>query len=240
MTNVKWPKVLPELTPAQQRISNEHMQHWHEVVIKKNVLLQRYDVFNHGYVVNNAPKDFISTLEIGAGLGEHLYYERLSDLQKKNYVALELRENMADKIRQHHPDVITHVGDCQKQLSFESQSFDRIIAIHVLEHLPDLPRAIAEMHRLCKKDGVFSIVIPCDPGMLYELGRTFTAKRIFEKRYNQPYKWLIEREHINTPKEIFEELDHYFIKKHKSYFPFKIPMINFNLCIGMTFQPRII
>ena len=39
---------------------------------------------------------------------------------------------------------------------------DRVLAIHVLEHLPDLPRAVAEMHRLCNKaTGKLYVVLPC-------------------------------------------------------------------------------
>jgi ubiquinone/menaquinone biosynthesis C-methylase UbiE len=43
--------------------------------------------------------------------------------------------------------------------------FDRLIAIHVLEHLPNLPRAIDECHRVLKLGGKFAVVIPCDPGL---------------------------------------------------------------------------
>jgi ubiquinone/menaquinone biosynthesis C-methylase UbiE len=37
-------------------------------------------------------------------------------------------------------------------MPFEDGYFDRVIAIHVLEHLPDLPRALREISRLMKKD----------------------------------------------------------------------------------------
>ena len=43
------------------------------------------------------------------------------------------------------------VGDCQQRMDFEEGYFDRILAIHVLEHLPNLPAAVREMHRLCDK-----------------------------------------------------------------------------------------
>src|SRR5437879_11379988 len=154
--------------------------------------------FNQGYVVQHAPINFLTTLEIGAGLGEHLNYEKLSENQQKNYVALELRETMAEQIKSRFPNVQTVVGDCQQTLPFPDGYFDRIIAIHVLEHLPNLPAAIKEMYRLCnKQQGVFSIVIPCEGGLAYSLARKISAQRIFEKRYKQSYKWFIEREHVN-------------------------------------------
>ena len=235
----KWPKVFPELTDEQKIISNDFMRHWHEVLASRQYY-SLIEKFNHGYPINHIPHDFLRTLEIGAGLGEHIHYEKLSSLQRKNYVALELRENMAIKIREQHPDITTHVGDCQQRLPFPDNQFERILAIHVLEHLPNLPAAIKEMHRLCHKDkGYFSIVIPCEGGLAYSLARKISAQRTFEKRYKQPYKWFIEREHINQPAEIFAELAPYFYIQHRSFFPLFVPVINLNLCIGMTLRPKI-
>jgi SAM-dependent methyltransferase len=234
----KWPKKFPPLTSEQTDINDDFMKHWHEILSNQS----RYDLiekFNHGYPIKHAPQNFITTLEIGAGMGEHLNYENLSPHQKKHYVALELRDNMAAHIKSHFSDITTHVGDCQKRLEFSDNHFDRILAIHVLEHLPNLPAAVKEMHRLChKQQGIFSIVIPCEGGLMYSLARKISAQRIFEKRYNRPYQWFIEREHVNKPHEILEEISPYFTISQKSYFPFIIPSINLNLCIGMTLRPR--
>ncbi|MHB1947164.1 MAG: class I SAM-dependent methyltransferase [Gammaproteobacteria bacterium] len=234
----KWPKTFSPLTTEQQAINHDFVKHWHEVLASR----ARYGMiekFNHGYVVNHAPKEFLTTLEIGAGLGEHLDYEKLTPIQKGNYVALELRENMAEQIKARHPEIITHIGDCQSQIAFPDNHFDRILAIHVLEHLPNLPAAIKEMYRLCNKhDGCFSIVIPCEGGLAYTLARRISAQRIFEKRYKQSYSWFIEREHVNRPNEIFEELKPYFDITHQRYFPLILPFVNCNLCIGLTLRPR--
>lgn len=234
----KWPKYFPPLTSEQEMISNDFMKHWHEILASR-ARYKLMEKFNHGYVIKHSPADFLKTLEIGAGLGEHLHYENLSQAQQQNYVALEMRENMAEKIKQSFPDTQVIVGDCQKILPFDDSHFDRILAIHVLEHLPNLPATIKEMYRLCnKKNGRLSIVIPCEGGLAYSLGRKLTAQRIFENRYKQSYKWFIEREHINKPHEILEELALYFHVEHKSFFPFLIPAIHFNLCIGITLHPR--
>ena len=234
----KWPKIFPPLTPEQERISHDFMQYWHETLAGQ----ARYGLvekFNHGYPIKYAPKNFLRTLEIGAGLGEHLCYEKLTPIQKKNYVALELRENMAAQLRQRFPGVQTLVGNCEEKLPFSDSYFDRIIAIHVLEHLPNLPAAIQEMYRLCDKDkGSFTVVIPCEGGWMYSLARKLSAQRLFEKRYKQSYQWFIEREHINLPNEIIVELKKYFKIRKKSFFPSKIPWVNSNLIIGMTLEPH--
>lgn len=237
MSDSKWPKEFPPLTPKQQEISNDFMQHWHEKLSKNYGIIDR---FNHGYAVKHADGNFLHTLEIGAGLGEHIKYEHLTDEQMQNYVALELRENMAAQIRQRFPQVQTCVGDCQNTLPFADGYFDRILAVHVLEHLPNLPAAIKEVYRLCNKNnGEFSVVIPCEGGLAYSLARKISAQRIFEKKYKQSYKWFIEREHINKPHEILQELEPYFEITHRAFFPLVIPVVQFNLCIGLTLRPRL-
>ena len=239
-TNVKnvckWPKIFPELTPEQVDISNDFVQYWHEVLPRRFGVVDR---FNHNYVVKTAPKNFSHTLEVGAGNGEHLKYEQLSQEQKVNYVAVDIRENMIREFKKKFPDIQAVVADCEKPMDFEDGHFDRVLAIHILEHLPNLPAAVKELYRVCNKDrGVLSIVIPCEGSFAYSLGRKISAQRIFEARYKQSYRWFIDREHINRPYEIFEELSPYFTLKSTSYFPIPLKMEFCNLCIGATFKPK--
>lgn len=232
----KWPKTFPSLTLEQKIISDDFMRYWHEVLPNKYGIV---DKFNHQYSVNTAPPSFFRTLEIGAGTGEHLAYEKLTKEQEENYIAVDIRENMIAALRSRFPQIKAVVGDCQDRLEFTDGHFDRILAIHVLEHLPNLPKAVKEMHRLCdKKRGVLSIVIPCEGSAAYTLARKISAQRIFEKRYKQSYKWLIEREHINLPEEIFEELSPYFKQVSATFFPIPLRLQFCNLCIGATFIPK--
>jgi ubiquinone/menaquinone biosynthesis C-methylase UbiE len=92
---------------------------------------------------------FRTTLEIGAGLAEHLAYERLTAEQEANYAAVEIRPDMVKTIRQRFPRIQARLGDCQQRLDFPDGYFDRVLAIHVLEHPPNLPATVEEMHRLC-------------------------------------------------------------------------------------------
>lgn len=236
MTMNKWPKIFPPLTDEQVEISNDFMQYWHEVLPKKYGMV---DEFNHTYVVKNAPKDFSRTLEIGAGNGEHLKYERLSEQQASDYYAVDIRSNMIEVLNKAFPGINSIVADCQERMPFDDNIFDRILAIHVLEHLPNLPLAVKEMYRLCDKSkGVLSVVIPCEGSMAYTIARKISAQRLFERRYKQSYRWLIEREHINLPVEVFAELSRYFDLQSSTYFPLPINMEFCNLCIGATFRPR--
>ena len=232
----RWPKILPPLTREQERINDEFMKFWLELLPHRYGFAER---FNHGYVVRNAPAGFRRTLEIGAGIGGHLAYETLTPEQASDYVAVELRENLAAQLRTRLPWVRVVVGDCQQRLEFPDGHFDRILAIHVLEHLPDVPGAVREMHRLCdKKRGALSVVLPCEGGFAYGLARRISAQRLYEARYGIPYRNFIEREHLSVPSEILEELDLHFEAVHRSFFPIPLPFVFCNLFIGITLRPR--
>lgn len=236
-TAAKWPKILPPLTPEQKRISDDFMAKWHEVLPKRYGLIE---TFNHNFPVRWSRPGFRSTLEIGAGLGEHISYEKLTEEQRQNYYALELRENMAAEIRRAFPDVNTLVGDCQGRLDFEDGAFDRVVAVHVLEHLPNLPACIREMHRLLdKRRGQFLVVIPTEGSPAYTVARKISAERLYKKHYGGDYSWFYKREHINLPHEILEELAPYFSVETKRFFPFPmLPTPLCNLCIGIALVPR--
>jgi SAM-dependent methyltransferase len=228
----KWPKQLATFTPEQEAVREDFMQHWHEVLPARFGAVER---FNHGWPAKTA-RPGQRTLEIGSGLGEHLALE--PQFARQGYVATELRPEMADRIAQRHPDVEVVAADCQQRFPYEDHSFDRVLAIHVLEHLPNLPAAIAEAHRLLKPDGRFVIVIPCEGGLAYSLARRISAQRIFERRYKMPYKWFIESEHINLPDEIREECAVFFREQRVRHFPLVAPVTTLNLVIGLELVPR--
>lgn len=239
MPTAKWPKILPPLTPEQQARSDRFMKLWHEELAGR----PRYGLiesFNHTWPVRHSPPGFRTTLEIGAGLGEHLDYETLTPEQARGYYCNEYRENMAADIRRRHPQVRTVVGDCQQRMDFADGNFDRILAIHVLEHLPNLPACLAELHRLINKDtGRLLIVIPTEGSPAYGLARKLSAERVWNRHFDVSYKEFYKREHINLPHEILAELNPYFTVEARSFFPLPfLPFLFNNLVIGLSLRPR--
>ena len=91
----RFPKKVPVLTPEQKKIKDDFMKYWLEVSRTNYGIYER---FNHQTVVKNKPTKFLKTLEIGAGLGEHLAYEDLNEDQKKNYYAMDIRENVLQNL----------------------------------------------------------------------------------------------------------------------------------------------
>lgn len=225
----KWPKILPVLTDEQKQIKEKFMVQWLEVLPVRYSIIEK---FNHSGAFK---KDKISsayrTLEIGAGLGAHMKFENIASGE---YYALEVRPDMAEQLRKRFPDAKVVVGDIQKKVDFPEGYFDRIVAVHVLEHLPDLPQALHQIKRLLTPAGFCEFVIPCEGGLAYSIARQISAKRIFEKTYHMSYDWFIKSEHVNTSAEIFEELKKAGFRLDWSrYFPFNVPFIFCNLAIGL-------
>ncbi|MDR2460780.1 MAG: class I SAM-dependent methyltransferase [Deltaproteobacteria bacterium] len=228
----KWPKKVPELTPEQKAISDDFMRaHLEAMQTKWYSFAGKFD---NKYPLKSY-KPGCKTLEIGAGIGEHLNWEKY---QEQEYYAIEMRPELCERIKDKYPGVHAVAADCQKPMPFKDGYFDRVIAIHVLEHLPDLPRALRQINRLMNEEARFSVVIPCEGAWAHRLARNISARPHFEKKYKQSYDWFIESEHLSRPKEIIEELKLLFDIENTRYYPLLIPIININLTIGLTLKKK--
>jgi len=225
-----WPKEPPKLS-AEQRVAREQfVQKWLELLPKRYAAFER---FNQGWVAKLPHAVGSKTLEIGAGLGEHIAYENLKD---QEYYCLDLRQPFCELLALKMPKRLVICGDIQTGLPLEDHFFDRILTIHVLEHLPNLPSALLEVKRLLKPNGVFDVVIPCEGGWAYTLGRKLSAERFFEKTFKMSYEPIIKSEHINNYREIMELLrEHFHIEKAK-YYPLAVPICTLNLAVGLRLR----
>jgi SAM-dependent methyltransferase len=221
-----WPKNPPPLTADQEAAREAYRMLWHQRMPTKYAVVER---FNHGFPVRLPLKTGSVTLEIGAGLGAHAEFE---DLTRQNYHFLEYREEFCKEIRQKHPSADVRCGDIEKRQPWADGYFDRIVAIHVLEHLRNLPLAIQEISRLLKADGALDIVIPCEGGFAHSLGRKITAERLFRKNFKMDFTPIRKNEHVNTYQEIMSVLRVDFAIQESEFFPLKIPLHNLNFCAG--------
>jgi len=227
---MSWPKERAHLTEEQSSIMEDWINEFLTSVKSKRFgWVSRFD---HTFPVRSA-SSALRTLEIGAGTGTHVQLEPDGD-----YVALEASGRLAAQIPQ-RDGLSVVVADCEQRLPWDDSSFDRVLAIHVLEHLYNLPAALAEIARVLRPGGIFCVVIPCEGGRLYSLGRRFTTKRIFEKRYKTPYEWMISQEHCNTAREVLAELDRHFRVRDRKYFPLGMPSVDLNLVIGLELSLRL-
>ncbi len=232
--NNTWPKTIPQLSQEQLVAREKWMKLWHELLPNKYGMVEN---FNHGFPAKlfqpqsgRKPR----TLEVGAGLGEHVKWE---DTSAQEYSMLEYRQEWTEQLKSKYPQYHCFQGDIQSELPFPPHSFERIIAIHVLEHLPDLPRALGEINRLLTPGGSFETVIPCEGGWAYEIAREMTSARLFRKNFGMDYRPIMKAEHINRCDEILAELTRMpWNQRKRSYFPLLIPVWHANFCIGLQFR----
>jgi SAM-dependent methyltransferase len=228
----RWPKRPPRLTPEQERAREAFMALWHQHLPARYSVVER---FNHGFASGLPVADGSRTLEIGAGLGAHSKFE---DLTRQDYYCLEYREEFCQELLKQFPNDHVRCGDIEGRQDWTDGYFDRIVAVHVLEHLRNLPAALVEIRRLLKPDGVFDVVLPTEGGLAYSIARKISAERLFRQRFRMDYTPIVRNEHVSTVDEVLEEIVRLFEVRVRSFFPLRIPILTLNLCVGLRLVPR--
>ncbi len=99
---------------------------------------------------------------LDAGCGEGFYVMLLNTLYGCSVVGLDNDPQILSQAQKWMGGKLGTellVGDVSK-LPFADESFDKIILSEVLEHLPDDRKALSEIYRVLKKNGVLGITVP--------------------------------------------------------------------------------
>lgn len=177
----------------------------------------------------DARDHFTKVIEIGAGTGEHLTFVRhrfdeyiLTDCDSQTIEVAERK--LAASCSRH----VTFSVQTGSELSYPDNTFDRLVATHVLEHIYQPHLALKEWRRVLKNGGVISILIPTDPGVAWRLGRQFGPRRNAIKR-GINYDYVMAREHVNSANNLIALLRHYFPTSTENWWPLRTPSIDLNL-----------
>lgn len=172
---------------------------------------------------------FATVLEVGAGTGEHLAFVRhgfdqyvLTDLDTKT---LEVAKK---KLKDEYGSKLLFEKQSGAGLSYADNSFDRLIATHVLEHIVQPHLVLKEWRRVVKIGGVLSILIPTDPGLAWRLGRHLGPRKNAVAQ-GIAYDYVMAREHVNACNNLIALIRHYFPRRTEAWWPFPIPSIDLNL-----------
>lgn len=163
-------------------------------------------------------------LEIGFGKGRSSNFFKWN---KDNYYPTELNEKyITPKIWNLYKNAT--LADATS-LPFEDNYFDKIVTVYNLEHIENIDKVFAEFKRVLKKDGEILIALPCEDGLLWNLGRELTTRRIFIKKYNINYDKVIAYEHVHNLEFLRRKIHVFFAVDEEKYYPFLIPSIDMNL-----------
>jgi hypothetical protein len=208
----RFPKTRPPLTPAHEKIyAEEYKKTRGDDKPLTSKISSGVSGWMHRKVAGSAPSGPV--LELGAGTLNHLPYEEGAapyDIVEPFTYLYEGHPGLK-KIRTVYAD-IRDVPPAAR--------YQRIISVAVLEHLTELPFAVARSGLLLADGGVFQAGIPAEGGFLWGLAWRCSTGLAYRLRTGLPYKALVRHEHINTAQEIVTVLRHFYKKVRVHYFPF--------------------
>lgn len=177
----------------------------------------------------NSDQKFERVLELGAGNGSHLHYVRHKFSEYRmtddNEIMLELLKRTAEKDSRAN-EIIVEKQNALKP-AYSDESFDRLIATHLLEHLPEPHLVLRNWYRLLKPAGVMTLLLPCDPGIAWRIGRMLgPRKKAVEAGIDYDY-WMA-REHINPIGNLIALIRYYFDDHWEAWSPLALPSWNVN------------
>jgi ubiquinone/menaquinone biosynthesis C-methylase UbiE len=173
--------------------------------------------------------EFSSVLEVGAGPGIHARYVRHAF---DHYWITDTKPPLLDRISVNNRSGKRGLVHVQEEnataLSFADCTFDRLIAAHVLEHLIHPHLVLREWARVLKSGGELTIVLPCDPGCAWRVGRALGSRQKFIKA-GIDYDYWMAREHVNAINNLVSLVRYYFRNVSEEWLPFRIPSMDLNL-----------
>ena len=164
-------------------------------------LVAKVESWMHGQIAT--PTSGKRILELGAGTLNHLAYEpkpAVYDIVEPFHQLWEDNPQLA-RVNHVYKD-ISEIPDDKK--------YDRIISVAVLEHLTDLPGALARAGLLLDVNGQFKAGIPSEGGLLWSLGWRATTGLSFRLRTGLSYEPYMRHEHVNLAREIIALTEYFF------------------------------
>jgi SAM-dependent methyltransferase len=191
----------------------------------------------HKNLEKNIKHQYIKTIEIGSGQFSHYNF-----IKNKEHVNYEMTsDNINDikilkkKFKQKKKLKIYQLSI--KEFLKSSLKYDRIILSHVLEHLDDPEKILDKIYKKkLNNNGIISITLPCDPGLVWDLGRFWQFIKKYKKYgiKKSDYYYFMATEHINPITNLIRIINFNYKYINENYLPFFIKSVNFNLMYNVT------
>lgn len=173
---------------------------------------------------------FPLTVEVGSGAGGHLRYVRHSYDQ---YLMTDIRDYRPDKSpRPLEPFLFANA----ERLPFPDNSVDRLISTCLLHHVTNPLSALSQWRAAVRPGGSITIFLPCDPGLLWRLGRQVGPRRKALK-HGVDYDFLMAVSHRNHVGSIMVVLKTVFKRDRVRRSGFPAPFLDsWNLNLAFVYQ----
>lgn len=185
-----------------------------------------------------ADTHFDKVLEIGAGTGQHLQFVRHRykqyTLADNDQAVLDLAR---DRLRGHPGGNLVFSRQDAGTLDFPDNTFDRLVATHVWEHVPEPYAVLKEWGRVLKDGAMLSLLIPSDPGLLWRLGRMMGPRRQAQAK-GIPYDYIMAREHVNPCGNLVAIFRYCFGDQSESWWPVRVRSVDLNLFVSLQARVR--
>lgn len=129
------------------------------------------DNYNHWILTRFRPFLGNSLLEVGTGQGN---FKKYLDQKVSHYVSVDIDEQVIARARKRDPQGIYEVADISSSKCLELKScgtFDSILCVNVLEHVPDHQSGLGNMLQLLNPNGHLLLFVPAFPHLFNDLDR---------------------------------------------------------------------
>jgi phosphatidylethanolamine/phosphatidyl-N-methylethanolamine N-methyltransferase len=157
------------------------------------------DSLTHRFLHSSLEKDlaglyFEKVLEVGGNKGEHIPFINHG---YNEYFCTDINIFQKTEILDKNLKIKFMFANVEN-LCFNDNTFDRVIVTCLFHHLKNPEMAAQELRRVTKNNGVISIALPHDPGLIYRLLRALTTLRIALKNdFYEAIQIIHAREHHN-------------------------------------------
>jgi SAM-dependent methyltransferase len=163
-------------------------------------------------------------LEVGATHGQHFSYVKHP---YSKYILSDLSVSPELKAFTSLPKISVMEIDVNNMFQIRDCEIDRLISTCLLHHLLDINPALYEIKRVLAKNGIADILVPNDPSLLWNLGRsllTFPRAKLNGWSWKQ-YWEFVKTDHLNSVKAINRDVmsfcDLNSLRLSKTKFPFQ-------------------
>lgn len=151
--------------------------HWGSKIL--NVKSKDFPSLKFNYILKLLKKKSdVSVLEVGSGEGKVLKTLHHYNQSLKLYGCDIVKEKSKGP---HKFDLIKG-----KELPYKNNSFDIVLIVDCLEHVPQYQKYLEEINRILKKDGIFHCFVPCEGELFstYSFYKFILGKNLYYKTKN--------------------------------------------------------